>query len=72
MFDIDDKSQQDAVNKKQLLREKGTRIPQLTSHKERLARDTMLQEAEAKRVEEEASRENKSASQKALTTPTGN
>ena len=50
-FDIDDESQQDALNKKQLLREIAARIPQLTSRKERLARETMLQEAETKRME---------------------
>ena len=69
-FDIDDECQQDALNKKQLLREITARIPQLTSHKERLARETMLQEAETKRMEEKASLAHKSASQKASTTPT--
>jgi signal recognition particle subunit SRP19 len=77
-FDINAEDQQqqqqhqDSWNKKQLLREIAARIPQLTSRKERLAREKMLQDAEARRAEEEASLAHKAASQKASVAVTGN
>jgi signal recognition particle subunit SRP19 len=71
-FDVDGQSGSETWNKKQLLREIAARIPQLTSRKERIAREKAWQAAEEQRAAEEAALLHKSASQKVSTTVTGN
>lgn len=71
-FDIDGQSESETWNKNQLLREIAARIPQLTSRKERIAREKAWQAAEEQRAAEEAALLHKSASQKVSSAVTGN